>query len=163
MPNSPMGLERYDLSMTDDGISYDIFDYIFIYFICIWRKIRGHLEELSMVWGTFCIVFIWVVVIQFYPKSYNFIWVLGLVSEKSCKSSKQDITWSIKDMKIEDQWFIEGLWRQYKLKNIHFKFQGISRQNIPNTPLNVVSCTPHVACGKNYCLLIFQDESVEKV
>jgi len=26
---------------------------------------------------------------------------------------------------IEDQWFIEGFWRQYKVKKIHFKFLGV--------------------------------------
>ena len=44
-----------------------------------------------MVWGTFCIVFIRVVVIHFYPKSCNYIGVLSHLSEKSCKSTKQDI------------------------------------------------------------------------
>jgi len=27
-------------------------------------------------------------------------------------------------MMIEDQWFLEGIWRQHKVKKIHFKFQG---------------------------------------
>jgi len=30
-------------------------------------------------------------------------------------------------MKIEVQWFLEGIWRQYKMKKIHLKFQGITR------------------------------------
>jgi len=80
-----------------------------------------------MVWETFCNVFIWVVVIQFYPKSCNFKGVYSLFSEKSCKFAKQDITWRNKDMKIEDLWFLKGLWRQYKVKNIHFKYQVIAR------------------------------------
>jgi len=31
-------------------------------------------------------------------------------------------------MKNEDQWFLEGFWRQYKLGKNHSKFQDISRQ-----------------------------------
>jgi len=31
-------------------------------------------------------------------------------------------------MNIEDQWFLEGLWRQQKVKKIHFKFQFIARR-----------------------------------
>lgn len=53
-------------------------------------------------------VFIRVVVIQFYPKSCNSIGVLGFFSEKSCKSAKQDNKGRIYDKKIEDQWFLEG-------------------------------------------------------
>ena len=33
-----------------------------------WKLIRG----VALVWGTFCIIFIWVVVIHFYLKSCNF-------------------------------------------------------------------------------------------
>ena len=62
-----------------------------------------------MVWGSFCIVFIRLVVIHFYPKSFNSICVLDF-SEKSCKSEKQDIKWRIEDMKIEVQWFLEDIW-----------------------------------------------------
>jgi len=57
-----------------------------------------------MVWETFCIVFIWVIVIHFYPKSCNSICVLSLFSEKSCKLGNKDITWNIEDMKMEVQW-----------------------------------------------------------
>jgi len=32
-------------------------------------------------------------------------------------------------MKFEDQWFSEGLWRQYKVKKIHFTFQDIAKRN----------------------------------
>ena len=35
--------------------------------------------------------------------------VLSLFNEESCNSAKQDITRRIDDMKIEDQWFLEGL------------------------------------------------------
>jgi len=100
--------------VIDDGSSYDTLDYVISYFICTLTQIRGDLEELSMIWGTFCIVFIWVVVTHVYPKSCNYIGVLSLFSEKSCKSIKQDITWRIKDMKIEDQRILEDFWRQYK-------------------------------------------------
>jgi len=31
-------------------------------------------------------------------------------------------------MTIEVQWFLEGIWWQYKVKKIHFKFQGIARR-----------------------------------
>jgi len=31
-------------------------------------------------------------------------------------------------MKIEDQWFLEGLGRQYMLMKIHFKFEGSLRR-----------------------------------
>jgi len=65
-----------------------------------------------MVWGTFCIIFIQVGVIQFYPKSCNSIGVLSLFSEKSRKSAKQDIAWRIENMKIKDQWFLKGILRQ---------------------------------------------------
>jgi len=44
-----------------------------------------------MVSRTFCIVFIRLVVIHFYPESCKFIGVLSLFSEKACKSVKQDI------------------------------------------------------------------------
>jgi len=81
-----------------------------------------------MVWETFCIVFIQVVITHFYPKSCNSIGVLSLFRGKSCKSTKQDIKWRIEDMKIEVQWFLEGIWRQYKVKNIHLKFQCIARR-----------------------------------
>jgi len=30
-------------------------------------------------------------------------------------------------MKIEDQWFLKGFRRKYKMKKIYFKFQDISR------------------------------------
>jgi len=102
--------------VCDDGITYNIFRYIFSYFLCIWRKIRSHLEKLSMVWLTFCIVFA--------------IGVLCLFSEKSCILVKQDTKWRIEGMKIEDQLFLKGIWRRYKVKKIHFKFQGIeTRKN----------------------------------
>jgi len=81
-----------------------------------------------MVWRTFCIVLIRVIVILFYPKSWNIIGVLSLFSEKSCKLAKQDITWRIDVMKIEDQWFLEGILRHYKMIIIHFKFQSIARR-----------------------------------
>jgi hypothetical protein len=51
-----------------------------------------------MVWGTFCIVFIRLVVIHFYPKSCNSIGVLSLFSEKSCKSAGHHV----KDRRYED-------------------------------------------------------------
>jgi len=70
---------------NNDGTSYDIFSNVFRYFLCIWRQIRSLLYELSMIWVTFCIVF-----------SYS-VGVLSLFSEKSCKSEKQDIKWSIED------------------------------------------------------------------
>lgn len=81
-----------------------------------------------MIWGIFCIIFILVIVIYFYPKSYNSKGVLSLYSEKACKTSKQDITWRIRDMKIEVQWFLEDIWRQDEVKKIDLKFQGIKRQ-----------------------------------
>ena len=31
-------------------------------------------------------------------------------------------------MTIEVQWFLEGIWRQYKVKKIHFTFQGFARR-----------------------------------
>jgi len=80
-----------------------------------------------MVWGTICIFFIRVILIHFYPKLSKFIGVLSLFSEKSCKSAKRDIKWRLKEMKFEDQSFLEGFWRQYKMKKIHFKVQGILR------------------------------------
>jgi len=61
---------------------------------------------MSIVWENFCIVFIQVVVIHFYPKSCNYKDILIPFSEKSCKSAKQDITWRVKDKKNEDQWFL---------------------------------------------------------
>jgi len=85
------------------------FAMFFYYFHCIWRKIRGHLRKLSIVWGIFCIVFIQVVAIKFYLKSCNFMAVLSIFSEKSCKSEKQNITWRIEDMTIEDQSFRRSL------------------------------------------------------
>jgi len=103
-----------------------------------------------MVWETFCIVFIWVVIIHFYPKSYNNIGVLSLFSEKSCKSTKQDIMWRIKDMKIEVQWFLEGIWTQYKVKTIHLKFQGITRRK--NTWKSVKNCRIRVRGAASYTL-----------
>lgn len=47
----------------DNGASYDTFGFVFSYFFSIWRQIRGHLAGLSMVWRTFYIIFIWVIVI----------------------------------------------------------------------------------------------------
>jgi len=70
-------MESKDGGVTDNGITCDVFSYIFSYFLCIWRQIRGVVN----VRGRFCIVFIWVVVIQFYPKSCNLIGVLSLFSE----------------------------------------------------------------------------------
>jgi len=32
-----------------------------------------------------------------------------------------------RDMKIEDKWFLKGLWRPYKVEKFNFKFQGIAR------------------------------------
>jgi hypothetical protein len=100
----------------------------FLLFFLHMKTNNGHIEELSMVWGIFCIFLIWVVVIHFYPKSFNFIGVLSLFSEKWCKSKKQNFLWRLKDMKIEDQWFLEGFWRESKLWKIHPIFQCISRQ-----------------------------------
>jgi len=114
-----------ETKVNDHGELYDILGYVFSYFICVWRQIRGHLEDLSRVWGIFCIVIIWVVVIHFYPNSCNFTGVLSLFHEKSWKSTKQDITWRIEDIKNEDQWFLEGFLRQYKLGKINPKFEGI--------------------------------------
>jgi len=105
----------------DDGASYVIFGYVFSYFLCIWRKISCNLEKLSMVWGTICIAFIRVVIIHFYPKPCNSIRFLSVFSKKSYKSAKQDITRSITYMKIEDQWFLEGCGRQYKMKKNSFQ------------------------------------------
>jgi len=101
-----------------------------------------------MVWETFCIVFIWFVVNQFYPKSCNFKGVLSMFSEKSCNRQKQDIKWRIEDMKIED--LSKCIWRQYRAKKFHLKFQGIARQKntwkrVKNCRIRiggVVSCTP---------------------
>jgi len=78
------GQATFEFCGCDDGITYDVFSY----FLCFWRKIRSQIEKLSMVWGNFCIVFIWVVIIHFYPRLCNFIGVLSLFSEKSCKSEK---------------------------------------------------------------------------
>jgi len=107
-----------------------IFFVMFLVFFFLHLKINKRSFWRSCQWFDehFIFFFIWVVVIQFYSKSCNSISVLSLFSEKSCKSTKQDITWMIEDMKIEDKWFLEGLCRQYKLKKIHFKFQGISRR-----------------------------------
>ena len=91
-----------------------------------------------MIWVTFCIVLIRVVVIQFYPKSCNSIGVLSLFSGKSCKSAKQDIKWRINDMNIEIQWLLEDIWRQYKVKKIHFNFQDIARRK--NARKRVENC-----------------------
>jgi len=96
-----------------------------------------------------CCFFIQVVVIQFYPKSCNFIGVMSIFSEKSCKSAKQDTMRKIDDMKIEDQWFLEGLGRQYKVKKIHFNFQGIARwknarKRTKTAKLHMSCCPMHI-------------------
>jgi len=83
---------------THDITSYDILIMFLVLFLCIWGQIRLELEELSMVWGTYYIVFTQVVVIQFYPRSCKSICVLSVFySEESYKSSNQDIMWRIKD------------------------------------------------------------------
>jgi hypothetical protein len=64
-------MRRGSFLVIDDGITYDVFSYVFSVILWIWRQIRSQLEELSLVCGTFWIVFIRVVVIHFYPKSCN--------------------------------------------------------------------------------------------
>jgi len=65
--------------IIDDKASYDILAMFLVLFGCIWRQIRWELKELSMVWKTCCILFTWVVVIQFYLRSCNFIGVLSVL------------------------------------------------------------------------------------
>jgi hypothetical protein len=101
-----------------------------------------------MVWGTFCIVFIRLVVIHFYPKSCNSIGVLSLFSEKSCKSAGHHV----KDRRYED-WNSMVL-RRYlntiQVNKICLKFQGITwRKNawkmVENCRIRtggVASCAP---------------------
>jgi hypothetical protein len=84
------------LLVSNDGASHDILCHDFSFFLSIWRQIRGHLEKLSTVLRTFCIVFIKVIVFHFYPKSWNSIGVLSLFIAKSCNSEKKDTTWRIK-------------------------------------------------------------------
>jgi len=71
-----------------------------------------------MVWAINCIVFIWVVVIQFYPKSCNYISVFNLFSEKSSEGS------TIWILKINGSYKVLRTIKMYK---IHFKFQVIAR------------------------------------
>ena len=63
---------------VDDRALYDILVMFLVLFLCIGWQIRWKLEELPIVWGTYCIVFTRVVVIQFYLRSCNLIWVLWL-------------------------------------------------------------------------------------
>jgi len=59
-------------------------------------------------------------------------------------------------MKFEDQWFLEGFRRQYKMKKIHLKFLGVSRrkndkkkigQRHKNFIGGAASCAPaHMPC-----------------
>jgi hypothetical protein len=87
-----------------------------------------------MVWGKYCIVFTPVVVIHFYSKSWT-PWVFWVFcSEESCKLTNQDITWLIKDMKFEYQWFLKYFRRQYNMIKIHFKLLGVSRQKNGRKP-----------------------------
>jgi hypothetical protein len=62
----------------DEEASYDIFGYVFSTFLCIWRQISWEMEALSIVWGTYCIIFTRVVVIHFYRRSCNSIGVLSV-------------------------------------------------------------------------------------
>jgi len=90
-------------------------------------------------------------------------------------------------MKIEVQWFLEGIWRKYKVKKIHLKFQGITKRKnawkrVENCriraggaaactlthgtmcpfkwnhePLHTKSYTLRMDTGREYWLLVFQD------
>jgi len=128
---------------ADDWITY----YVFSYFLSIWRKIRSQLEEFSMVWWNFCIVFFQIVVIQFCPKSCNSIGVLSLFSEKSCKSAKQDIKWRIEDMKIEVQSFLEDntKWRKFISSHKTLQDKKNTGKRVENCIIliwGVASCAP---------------------
>jgi hypothetical protein len=102
-----------------------------------------------------CIVFIRVVIIHFYRKSCNSTGVLSLFSEKSCKSAKQDITWKINDMMIEDQWFLEDFWRQYKMRKIRFKTEERSKkgQKLQNLHWSWCPMFPFTSESLGYCLI----------
>jgi len=159
---------------------------------CIWIQIRGHLEQLSIIWGTFCIVFIQVVVIHFYPKSFNFISVFSLFSEKSCKLEKTR-------HHMKDRWY--EVWRSMVLKRFlktiqvweyssqvprHFKTKERSKKIwktakiasellahaplrmrqpwlLPYAPLRVYPYAMLIGVDKNCCLLIFRAGLVKKV
>lgn len=45
-------------------------------------------------------------------------------------------------MKVEVWWFLEDIWRQYKVQKIHLKFQGIARWK--NTLKRVEKCWIHI-------------------
>jgi hypothetical protein len=77
--NMPRKILCFSAVGYNDIASYDILAMFLVIFICIWRQIKWELEELSMVWGTYCIVFTRVIVIQFYPRSCNFIVVLSVL------------------------------------------------------------------------------------
>lgn len=62
-----------------------------------------------MIEETFCIVFIWVFVSPFLPKTSKYIGVLNHFSEKSCNSANHNIAWSSGGRKIKIHGVQEGL------------------------------------------------------
>jgi hypothetical protein len=65
--------------------------------------------------------------------------------------------WRINDIRIEDQWFLEGIWRQYTVKKIMLKFQGNARWKNASKEMKTVEFTqeelPEVStCPKPWTL-----------
>jgi len=138
---------------------YDIFGSIFSTFLYIWRQIRWELEAMLMLRGTYCIVFTRVVVT---PHVF--------CTEKSCKSTNQDITWRIMDMKIEVNGSLKILEDNTKwIKLISsskalqdertdekgLKSAEFAQEGLPHAPLRTDAI-------RNSCFLVFQDGSMKK-